>query len=395
MNVALFDHPRLRQQLLPFTFTRPMAELRVGILTISEKWRYYLSAEIGHITQEYLSGKYLKPDNLNNLLVINGSICPDLDFVEAVKSLAPEQAFSQDGILLAANIAEYNNQEDLINISASEYQGLISLISRPWHIFKEAGAQIRADYTLITQSRKSALIADKNTIVYGAENIFIEEGVMIKAATLNAENGPIYLAKNSVIEEGVVIRGPFALGEESTINAQARMRGDISIGPKCKVGGEVSNSVIFGHSNKGHDGFLGNSVLGEWCNIGAGTNTSNLKNNYDKVKVWDFASEKFIKTEEQFCGLLMGDHSKCAINTMFNTATTVGVAANIFGSGFPRTFIPSFSWGGQAGFSTFKPQKVKEMATVSMERRGGEFDKVDEEIINHIFEETAIFRTWE
>ncbi|RLD20447.1 MAG: glucose-1-phosphate thymidylyltransferase, partial [Bacteroidetes bacterium] len=201
--------------------------------------------------------------------------------------------------------------------------------------------------------------------------------------------------KDSVIEEGAIVRGPFALGEDSTVNAQGRMRGDISIGPKCKVGGEVSNSVIFSHTNKGHDGFLGNSVLGEWCNIGADTNISNLKNNYTKVKVWDFAKEGFVNTGEQFCGLFMADHGKCGINTMFNTGTVVGVAANIFGSGFPRTFIPSFSWGGHAGFSTFKPVKVKEMAAVSMSRRGGEFNEVEENIINHLFEETKKYRTWE
>jgi UDP-N-acetylglucosamine diphosphorylase/glucosamine-1-phosphate N-acetyltransferase len=173
------------------------------------------------------------------------------------------------------------------------------------------------------------------------------------------------------------------------------MRGDISIGPKCKVGGEVSNSVIFGHSNKGHDGFLGNSVLGEWCNIGAGTNISNLKNNYAQVKVWDYAEETFINTGEQFCGLMMGDHSKCAINTMFNTGTITGVATNIFGAGFPRTLIPSFSWGGHGGFSTFKPNKVKEMATVSMARRDGTFDQEEENIMNHLFRVTQKFRTWE
>jgi UDP-N-acetylglucosamine diphosphorylase/glucosamine-1-phosphate N-acetyltransferase len=283
----------------------------------------------------------------------------------------------------------------VLNGPATEYTGKTIILSRPWHIYKEAGQQIRLDYELLTQNRKSEPISDPHTIVYGAENIFLEEGVRIKAAILNAENGPIYLGKESVIEEGAIVRGPFALGEDSTVNAQGRMRGDISIGPKCKVGGEVSNSVIFSHTNKGHDGFLGNSVVGEWCNIGADTNASNLKNNYTKIKIWDFAKEGFVNTNEQFCGLLMADHSKCGINTMFNTGTVVGVSANIFGSGFPRTYIPSFSWGGPAGFSTFKPLKVKEMATVSMSRRGGEFDDVEESIINHIFEETKKYRTWE
>lgn len=395
MNVALFDHPKLRQQLLPFTFTRPLGELLIGILTISQKWQNYLGKNIGYITHDYLSKKFPLPKNLSNIMLINGSVCPDEELVNTIRSLGVGQAIGKDGILMAAHLQEFNGIEELLEVNTTEYQNTVTIISRPWHIFKQTGAEIRADYNLLTKNSVSASITDVNTILYDADNIFLEEGVNIKAAILNAENGPIYLGKNSIIEEGAIIRGPFALGEESTINAHARMRGDISIGPKCKVGGEVSNSVIFGHSNKGHDGFLGNSVLGEWCNIGAGTNTSNLKNNYDKIKIWDFAIEKFIKTDEQFCGLLMGDHSKCAINTMFNTATVVGVAANIFGTGFPRTFIPSFSWGGQAGFTTFLPHKVKEMASVSMARRGGVFDQQEEDIISSIFKETEKFRTWE
>ncbi len=395
MNVALFDHPKLRQQLLPFTFTRPLGELLIGILTINQKWQNYLGKNIGYITLDYLSKKFPLPKNLSNIMLINGSVCPDEELVNTIRSLGVGQAIGKDGILMAAHLQEFNGIEELLEVNTTEYQNTVTIISRPWHIFKQTGAEIRADYNLLTKNRVSASITDVNTILYDADNIFLEEGVNIKAAILNAENGPIYLGKNSIIEEGAIIRGPFALGEESTINAHARMRGDISIGPKCKVGGEVSNSVIFGHSNKGHDGFLGNSVLGEWCNIGAGTNTSNLKNNYDKIKIWDFAIEKFIKTDEQFCGLLMGDHSKCAINTMFNTATVVGVAANIFGTGFPRTFIPSFSWGGQAGFTTFLPHKVKEMASVSMARRGGVFDQQEEDIISSIFKETEKFRTWE
>ncbi len=395
MNVALFDHPQIRQQLLPFTYTRPVAEIRLGILTITEKWQHYLGEQVNHLTQDYLANKFTGPDDLTKLLVINGCTCPDADFIAAINKLEPDQGLSQNGILLAARISEYKNLNALEEVATSEYAGELTIISRPWHIFKEAGAQIRADYKLLTKNRQSAAITDKHTIVYNQGNVFLEEGVNIKAAILNAENGPIYLGRNSTVEEGAVIRGPFALGEDSTVNAQARMRGDISIGPRCKVGGEVSNSVIFGHTNKGHDGFLGNSVLGEWCNIGAGTNTSNLKNNYAKVKVWDYAKEKFINTGEQFCGLMMGDHSKCAINTMFNTGTITGVAANIFGAGFPRTLIPSFSWGGHAGFTTFKPNKVKEMATVSMARRDGVFDQEEENIMDHLFRVTQKFRTWE
>ena len=395
MNVALFDLPQLRQQLLPFTYTRPVAEIRMGILTITEKWQHYLDSSVSFITEPYLSKKFTRPSEAENLLLINGGLCPDGDLLKAIKSLGSNQALYKDDLLIAAKANKYESLDDVLSFQKSEYDGEPNIMSRPWHIFKEAGKQIRLDYKLLTENRSSAPIDDPHTIVYGADDIFIEEGVTIRAAILNAENGPIYIGKNSVIEEGAIIRGPFALGEGSTVNAQARMRGDISIGPKCKVGGEVSNSVIFSNSNKGHDGFLGNSVLGEWCNIGAGTNTSNLKNNYTTVKVWDFAKEGFVDTKEQFCGLFMADHSKCGIITMFNTGTVVGVAANIFGAGFPRTYIPSFSWGGHAGFSTFKPLKVKEMATVSMARRGGVFDDVEESIMNHIFDETKKYRTWE
>jgi UDP-N-acetylglucosamine diphosphorylase/glucosamine-1-phosphate N-acetyltransferase len=395
MNVALFDHPQIRQQLLPFTYTRPVADIRMGVLTIVEKWQHYLSEPVSYLTQDYLSSKFAGPASTTDLYVINGSICPDIDFVNAVEALEPEQGLSKNGVLLAVRTSAYQNIEILLNMRTEEYAGNITIITRPWHIFKEAGRQIIADYNLLTKNRQSVVVTDKHTVIYNEEHIFLEEGVNIKAAVLNAENGPIYLGKNSTVEEGVIIRGPFALGEGSTINAQARMRGDISIGPKCKVGGEVSNSVIFGNSNKGHDGFLGNSVLGEWCNIGAGTNTSNLKNNYTKVKVWDYAEERFINTGEQFCGLMMGDHSKCGINTMFNTGTVVGVAANIFGAGFPRTLIPSFSWGGNAGFSTYKPDKVKEMAMASMARRGSIYSDEEEKVINHLFGETKKFRNWE
>ena len=395
MNVALFDHPQIRQQLLPFTYTRPVAEIRMGILTITEKWQHYLGKQVSHITQDYLTNKFPGPGESTNLWVINGSVCPDANLVAAIDALELNHSLIQNEILLAAKVSAYTNLEALHELPSSAYVNELTIISRPWHIFKEAGEQIRADYKLLTDNRQSAVIADKHTVVYNAQNIFLEEGVDIKAAILNAENGPIYLGKNSTVEEGAIIRGPFALGEESTVNAQARMRGDISIGPKCKVGGEVSNSIIFGHSNKGHDGFLGNSVLGEWCNIGAGTNTSNLKNDYTPVKVWDYAKNGFINTGEQFCGLMMGDHSKCAINTMFNTGTIIGVAANIFGAGFPRTLIPSFSWGGHAGFSTFRPNKVKEMAKVSMARRNGLFDAEEERIMNYLFDETEKFRTWE
>jgi UDP-N-acetylglucosamine diphosphorylase/glucosamine-1-phosphate N-acetyltransferase len=268
------------------------------------------------------------------------------------------------------------------------YNNAITLIDQPWKIFQYNASQIKSDFAFITRGRESAGVLDRHTKTYGTENIFVEEGADIKAAILNAESGPIYIGKNAVVQEGSIIRGSFALCEGATVNMGAKMRGDSTVGPYCKVGGEVSNSVLFGYSNKGHDGFLGNSVLGEWCNLGADTNASNLKNNYDQVKLWSYAKKGFISTGQQFCGLMMGDHSKCGINTMFNTGTVIGVSANIFGDGYPRNFIPSFSWGGAAGFITHQLSKVYETAERVMSRRQVELTETDKEILKYIFDTT-------
>jgi UDP-N-acetylglucosamine diphosphorylase/glucosamine-1-phosphate N-acetyltransferase len=264
-----------------------------------------------------------------------------------------------------------------------------------WRIFQFNPEQIRLDYALITSGKKSSGIQDKHTIVYNESNIFVEEGVSIRAAILNAEDGPIYLGKNSIVQEGAIIKGPFALCEGSTVGMGSKMRGDTTVGPHSKVGGEISNSVIFGYSNKGHDGFIGNTVIGEWCNLGADTNTSNLKNNYENVKLWNYAKGGFTDTGLQFCGLMMGDHSKCGINTMFNTGTVVGVSANIFGDGFPRNFIPSFSWGGANGFTTYQIKKAYETAQKVMERRKVVLDDIEKEILANIFELTTAYRVWD
>ncbi len=394
MNLILFDSITARRKLLPFTYTRPIAEIRVGVLTIADKWRKHLDSELSYLTEEYLAKKYTVKFKEQNLY-ISGNLCPDKMVLKAIQHLKPNHKLVKEGILLAS--LEGKTEYRLIGEGCEEveFDGDVTLITQNWHIFKQNGAQIRADYELITKGRVSQPVNDPYTRIYNQESIFIEEGATIKDATLNAENGPIYIGKEASIEEGAIIRGPFAICHNSTVNTNARMRGDITIGPWSKVGGEVSNSIIFGFSNKGHDGFLGNSVVGEWCNIGADTNTSNLKNNYDLIKVWDYDKGSFMSTGEQFCGLMMGDHSKCGINTMFNTGTIVGVAANIFGAGFPRTFIPSFAWGGPAGFATFKLPKVYKMAEVSMRRRHGNFNEVEKEILSTIFELETQYRTWE
>ncbi|GHA70516.1 GlmU family protein [Pontibacter akesuensis] len=398
MNIILFDAPAQRQNLLPLTFTRPVGQMRVGILTIAEKWAQYMGASVSCLTQPYLQQKYPLVFGTHNLY-INGAVCPDEGLVAAIRALKEGEALYHNSTLIALNgdNLELQDIDSLTGHSASGRQeyGSCILINDVWDIFLQNGDQIRSDFKLLTNGRQSQPIGDKHTIVYNEENIFIEEGAQIRAAVLNAENGPIYIGKNAQVQEGSLIRGPFALCEESHVNMGAKMRGDVTVGPYSKVGGEVAASVIFGYSNKGHEGYLGNSVLGEWCNLGADTNTSNLKNNYAEVKIWNYAKGGFKNTGQQFCGLIMGDHSKCGINTMFNTGTVVGVSANIFGAGFPRNFIPSFSWGGAAGFETFQMRKVVEVAEKVMARRKLQFDEVEKSILAHIFEETKQYRVWD
>lgn len=375
------------QKLLPLTYTRPVAELRVGILTLSEKWKKHLSSHrVSHGSAAYLQPLF--PANHDeHALHIAAGLLPNPSLVDAIDNLQPGQALVANDEWLASK----GLPEDCETIP---FTGDYSAIRYPWDIFRLNKQEIEADFDLLTRGRTSADIADPHTRIYG-ERIFLEEGVDIKSAIINAESGAVYLGKNAVVQEGAIIKGAFALCEGAHVNMGGKMRGDNTIGPYSKVGGEVSNCVLQGYSNKGHDGFLGNAVLGEWCNIGADSNNSNLKNNYTNIKMWDFASGRFKDTGLQFCGLIMGDHSKCGINTMFNTGTTVGVSANIFGSGFPRTIIPSFAWGGANGFSTYQPRRAFETAQLVMERRNKTLTEADKEVLQHIFELTKPQRVWE
>lgn len=393
-NLLLFDDPAIRGSLLPFTFTRPVADIRIGILKISEKWEKRTGLAVSFLTQDYLQKKFSRKPG--DALAVNGAWLPENGVEKILQKLEKNQSLYFGKTLLATYIGETEKNLDL-----AKEKEIIQLDSEPvllqktWNIFQFNGSEIKKDFELITSGRKSAEINDPYTRVYSPENIFIEQGATIKAAILNAENGPIYIGKNTEIQEGSMIRGPFALCEGSTINMGAKLRGDTTVGPHSKVGGEVSNAVIFGYSNKGHEGFLGNSVIGEWCNLGADTNTSNLKNNYAPVKLWDYTKGGFANTGLQFCGLMMGDHSKCGINTMFNTGTVVGVGANVFGDGYPRNFIPSFAWGGAAGFSTFQFPKFEEAAIAVMGRRKIAWTPEDKEILERIFETSKSYRIWE
>jgi UDP-N-acetylglucosamine diphosphorylase/glucosamine-1-phosphate N-acetyltransferase len=388
MNIILFDDPSIRIELLPFTFTRPVSAIRIGILTIAEKWEKRLGLQVSFKTETYLQKKFPVVSTHDNYL-INGAVCPDDQLIDTIKALPSGYYLVKNALLIAA----HNPEGAMDTRNTIEYPNTFTVVDQRWKIFRENANQLKLDFKLITSGRNSAPIRDRNTAVYGEENIFVEEGVTILAAVLNAESGPIYLGKNSVVQEGVVIRGSFALCEHAQINMGAKLRGDTTVGPHSKVGGEVSNSVIFGNSNKAHDGYLGNSVLGEWCNLGAGTNTSNLKNNYEPVKAWSHAERNFKNTGLQFCGLMMGDHSKSGIGTMFNTGTVVDVCANIFGAGLPPTYVPSFSWGGAAGFTIYQTDKALETINKVMGRRETEFNQIDKEILLNVFQMTTHLRS--
>ena len=383
MNYILFDGA-VRNQLLPFTFTRPVADIRIGILTIREKWEKFLGSTTTTVTEEYLSDKFPMVELEQNVL-INASFCPSENLVLLIKNLQENQAIFYNDEPLAF----YANEDQEIDFDAftvTQYtDDDVLRIENTWDIFEKNHQAIKRDYDVLTQGRTSEAIP-QTTIAFNPEHIFIEKGAKVMCASLNATDGPIYIGKDTVLMEGATIQGPFALCEHSSIKMGAKIYGGTTIGPHCKVAGEVANSVMMGYSNKGHDGYMGNSVLGHWCNLGADTNTSNLKNNYAQVRLWDYDTEKFAKTGNQFCGLMMGDHSKCGINTMFNTGTVVGVSANIFGAGYPRNFIPSFTWGGSSGMETYNTTKAFEVAAVVMARRGLEFDTQEEAILNEVFE---------
>jgi UDP-N-acetylglucosamine diphosphorylase/glucosamine-1-phosphate N-acetyltransferase len=398
MHLILFDDPAIRPHLLPLTFTRPVAALRCGILTVAEKWQRRLgSTTVGYLTEAYLQAKYPAGDVAGPALVVNGAACPDDLVVRQVQALKPGQALYCNETLIAAHLADGSRVAELVQDGLEVTQACegVSLLERPWHLFLRNGAEIRRDFKLLTEGRTSQPVGDAHTVVYAPENVFIEPGVKIRAAILNAEKGPIYIGRNAEVQEGAILKGPLAIGEGSVVNCGAKLRGDNTIGPYCKVGGEVGNSILMGYSNKGHEGYLGNSVVGEWCNLGADTNTSNLKNNYASVRVWSHAAHRFVDSGQTFCGLLMGDHAKAGINTMFNTGTVVGVGANVFGAGFPRQFVPSFSWGGTAGFETFKLDKFAEVAERVLSRRGLGYDAVEQAIIAEVYRQTAQDRVWD
>lgn len=392
MNYILFDDED-RNQLLPFTYTRPSAEIRFGILTVSEKWERFFHKAVFHLTQSHLQNMYPAIPN-ENLVFINGRVTPNKLLVEKISNLKVGEGFKKGNDLIAyrANKREDFNLAMVKSNQATELEIDYVSITHVWDIFSNNNIAIQSDFELLTANRKSQALSKTNILIGDNNLLFIEEGAVVEASILNTKSGPIYIGKDAEVMEGSTIRGPFALGEHSALKMNTKIYGATTIGPHCKIGGEVNNSVVFGFSNKAHDGFLGNAVIGEWCNLGADTNNSNLKNNYGNVKLYNYTSDKMEDTGLQFCGLIMGDHSKSGINTMFNTGTVVGLGANVFGAGFPDTHIPSFSWGGAEGMETYKLDKMLETAQRVYDRRGKKMTGAEKNMLEYVFNETKKYR---
>jgi len=395
MRIIFVDNAAWREKLLPLTFIRPVSALRIGILTIEEKWSKRLNCSFTHITENYLSKKFPLDLGLETeFLLVRGNICPDDQLIDAAAQLRTGEALADaTGMMLLktdrAGLEEFQKQ-GLEPFHIKNYQAPFLRLVFPEDLFLNNGREIQMDFDLITKGRESAKLSSTNQFL--GEQLFAEEGVVAECSIFNSLNGPIYLGKESEVWENCSIRGAFALCESSQVKMGARIYNDVTIGPKSRVGGEMNTCVILGYSSKGHDGYLGSSVMGEWCNWGADTNNSNLKNNYKSVKVYDYQSSSYRKTDLQFYGLIMGDHSKCAINTAFNTGTIVGVGASIFGAGFPPTYVPDFSWGGAGGLEEYNLERMFETAALVYERRNRIFDDQDKAILKHVFDLTSIKR---
>lgn len=397
-NLILFDDD-IREHLLPLTYTRPVSALRCGIFTVAEKWAHHLLGNVSYVTSEYLTAKFpIRIEDEN--LVINGSILPNTRLVKLISELAPNEALTSGGDLVAANIPGAEFDAIINGTFGREIAGYklsetpVAQIRRIWDLLRFCRDEIQCDFDVLTRGRTSQPPGATNTVI-GDGDIFVEAGAQVHASIFNTTNGPIYIGKDVVVMEGCILRGPVALCDGAILKAGAKLYGPVVIGPGSKAGGEINHSIILANSNKAHDGYLGNSVLGEWCNLGAGTNVSNLKNNYTEVRMWNYVQQRFENSGQQFLGIVMGDHSKCGINTMFNTGTVVGVSANIFGEGYPRNFIPSFAWGGTKGWQTYALDKAQETATLVMARRHMELSDADRSILSHIFSVSAQYRNWE
>ena len=383
MNIILFDEKDNWTDLLPISFTRPIADIRIGILTIAEKWQHLLpEARISYKPADYLTVKFATEETGDDIIILS-NILPDADLAARIAALQHGEALIAAGkmIALRGTLQQFEASQRSADITVDDVDSIVWL----YDIFLKNDAQLRADFEIITRGRTSAPIDDSCTVIGCRDQIFIEEGATVQGATLNTLGGPIYIGKDATIMEGSCIRAPFAACTHAQVNMAAKIYGATTLGPHCKVGGELNNVVMIGYSNKAHDGFLGNAVVGEWCNSGAGTNASNLKNDYTEIKLWNYRTHRFLKTGLQFCGLILGDHSKIGINCMLNTATVIGVGVNIHGAGFPRAFVASFLEGGSAGYTDVSVAKFFDIAKRMMARRGITLSDSDKEIFESIY----------
>lgn len=399
MKVVLFDTEERHLNLLPLSYTRPIAAFRIGIVTIREKWEHFLPGDYSYYTMEYLRDKFpLDCPEDEEALFIAGNKLPDkATALEAVQLKTGEALRDSGGIWAYKGLRR--DFESLQEGYGKESQNASRRINYVFDVFRMNSEEIENDYVWHTLNR-TGIAPDSTTTIIGEAQLpngmpalFIEEGAIVENASINLKDGPVYIGRNTHVMEGSCLRGPLALCENAKIRMGAKIYGGSTFGPFCKVGGEVDNTVMFGFSNKAHDGYLGNAVIGEWCNIGAGTNSSNLKNDYSKIRIWNYASQRFMRTDLQFCGLIMGDHSKAGINCMFNTATVVGVGVNFHGAGFPRQFIPSFQNGSpEAGFSDVSTDTFMQVASRVMARRGLELTEQDRHIFEHIHKSSSRFK---
>lgn len=387
MRITVYDDLSIRAELLPLTYTRPVGALRVGIDTISEKWQAFLPGEYFWAPAvDYLCERYPRPEGEPDVYVA-GHVIPDRPLADAVAALATGQKLVSGEKLIAYSGPEPDN------CTPVEYSGEVKAVEHLWDIFMLNGDAITADFGRISYGRRSRPLSDTVTVVGDPDRIFLEEGATVEGAIINTKGGPVYVGRDAEIMEGSMLRGPVALCGNAVVNMGTKIYPGTTLGTFCKVGGELNNVVMQGYSNKAHDGFLGNAVIGEWCNLGAGCVASNLKNDYSQIRLWNYPTGRFARTGLQFCGLIMGDHSKAGINTMFNTATVLGVGVNVHGSGFPRNFIPSFSEGGStAGFSDVSMTKFFEIARRMMARRHKDLTPADERMFYAIREAAEAFK---
>lgn len=384
MNIILFDTIQEHNNLLPLTFTRPIADLRVGINTIKEKWQSLLPGEYSYLTTTYLSEKYPARHSDDNIFIAAHLLATPC-LAQQINTLKQGEAIADENEIWAYRGKEFTPGETTPSSQVAPCEQP-DAIRFPYDIFGKNGKELSADFNRITMGRTSAPLSNTCTLIGNPELLFIEEGATVECATLNTKNGPIYIGRDAEIMETCAVRGPLALCEHAVLNMGTKVYGPTTLGPYCKCGGELNNVVFIGYSNKAHDGFLGNAVIGEWCNLGADTVASNLKNTYAEVRVWHYPTKSFRKSGLQFCGPIMGDHSKAGINTMFNTATVVGVGCNIYGAGFPRTYVPSFSEGGAQGFTEISLNRFFDIAERVMARRNKQLSDADRRLYTYLYE---------